>query len=418
MLGAAPDAPAQLVELGEPETLQRVGSGRDGRLGAIRRRPRSRWWLNREAASRPPRNAPWRGPCRAAVKRPCTRSTMAPNCSFSAAKRCSAAARSVFSVTSTGGHTQSDASAFGERAGGRTTTSPSRLSGTTRVSISQQQAGSSAQLQHLVLHENGEHKRACDRRRRSSPARPPPRPSWRAQGVGARRNDAARRPPSARSREIQDPPGTRPVRVRRARGYRQKASFFENGVALASALASGLRIATLMPAAAASGVMVLKCCRAEDLVAVNSASPGGQLLDHGRGREQRHHGLAEPTGPAAVAACVGLAEVGDDLGDGTRLRGRERIGQGLDQFFPDVAGARRRAAGGPPHMRAHQRERQLNRQKLVIGEPRPCRPFRQHIGRLAGDAGCAAPRRKREALARDPARSCHSGDSGTRASAT
>ena len=78
----------------------------------------------------------------------------------------------------------------------------------------------------------------------------------------------------------------------------------------------------------------------------------------------------------------GLAEVGDDFADGARLRQRQRVGQGLDQLLPQVPGSCRRAAGGAAQMRAHQRQRELSGQQLVIGEARPGHAFRPRVGRL------------------------------------
>src|SRR5262245_55521055 len=54
VLAAAPDPPAQLMELREPEAFGMLDHH------TRRRRPRSRWW-RRGAASRPLRSAPWRG---------------------------------------------------------------------------------------------------------------------------------------------------------------------------------------------------------------------------------------------------------------------------------------------------------------------------------------------------------------------
>ena len=129
-------------------------------------------------------------------------------------------------------------------------------------------------------------------------------------------------------------------------------------------------------------------------------------FDHGRGGEQGDHGLARShVALQQPQHALGLGEIGDDLGDRTGLRRRERVGQRLDQLFPDVSGAGRRPAGRTPQVRAHQRERELARQELVIGEPRPCRSLRQQVGRLAGPMqGAQRLGEGREALACDPAR--------------
>jgi hypothetical protein len=67
--------------------------------------------------------------------------------------------------------------------------------------------------------------------------------------------------------------------------------------------------------------------------------------------------------------ALGLGEIGNDIGDGSPLGGRERIRQRLDQLLADVAGACRRPSSWPPQMRAHECKRQLPRQELVIGKP-------------------------------------------------
>ncbi len=129
-------------------------------------------------------------------------------------------------------------------------------------------------------------------------------------------------------------------------------------------------------------------------------------FDHGGGGEQRHHGLAR----ADVALqqpqhALGLGEIGDDVGDRARLRGRQRIGQRRDQLLPQVPVAGGRPAGRAAQMRAHQRERELAGEQLVIGEPRPGRSLRRDVGRLRRAVqGAQRLRERREALARDPAR--------------
>ena len=110
-----------------------------------------------------------------------------------------------------------------------------------------------------------------------------------------------------------------------------------------------VRMATLMPAAAASGAMVLKMLARQDFGRRHQRRLAA-AFDHGRGGEQRHHGLAG----ADVALqqpqhAFGLGEIGDDVGDRARLRRRQRIGQRLDQLLPQmcpVAGGRRGRRGG------------------------------------------------------------------------
>ena len=84
-----------------------------------------------------------------------------------------------------------------------------------------------------------------------------------------------------------------------------------------------------MPAASASGAIVLQMLAREDFGRRHQGGlPAG--LDHGRGREQRHHGLAG----ADVALqqpqhALGLRQIGDDVVDRLLLRMRERVGQRL-----------------------------------------------------------------------------------------
>ena len=107
-------------------------------------------------------------------------------------------------------------------------------------------------------------------------------------------------------------------------------------------------------------------------------------FDHGRGGEQRHHGLARADVALQQAQhALGLGEIGDDVGDRARLRGRERVGQRLDQLLAQVPGRRASTRPGrPPQMGAHQRERELAGEQFVIGEPRPGRASGRHVGRL------------------------------------
>ena len=130
-------------------------------------------------------------------------------------------------------------------------------------------------------------------------------------------------------------------------------------------------------------------------------------FDHGRGGQQRHHGLAG----ADIALqqpqhAFGLGEIGDDLGDGARLRGGERVGQ--RSRSASCAGARcRRWRGrrGGADARAPARAR--------AGRPgirhrrAATRPTLSGCA-SAGSAGrCStrsASREGRKALAGDPAR--------------
>ena len=106
-------------------------------------------------------------------------------------------------------------------------------------------------------------------------------------------------------------------------------------------------------------------------------------LDHGRGGQQRHHGLAG----ADVALqqphhALRAGQIGDDVVDGAALRGRQRIGQRRDDLGAKQAFAGAAAAGQLALMRANQRERELAGEQFVVGEPRPGRALRQDVGGL------------------------------------
>ncbi len=108
-------------------------------------------------------------------------------------------------------------------------------------------------------------------------------------------------------------------------------------------------------------------------------------FDDRRGCEQRHHRLAGANVSLQEAQHpLRLREISNDLGDGSSLRGRKRVGQRVNQLLPELAGSRRRSACWPAQMRTHERERQLARQKFVIGKTRPCQSFRQKVGRITG----------------------------------
>ena len=104
-------------------------------------------------------------------------------------------------------------------------------------------------------------------------------------------------------------------------------------------------------------------------------------LGDGRGGEQRHHRLAgadialqQPQHPHRLAQILG------DGGDRLALRGRQRIGQGVDDLVAQMAVAGVAVAGRTPQLRAHQRQRQLTGQQFVEGKPRPERAIGQDVG--------------------------------------
>ena len=95
-------------------------------------------------------------------------------------------------------------------------------------------------------------------------------------------------------------------------------------------------------------------------------------LDDGRGGEQRHHGLARADIALQQAQhALGLGEIGVDFRDGARLRRRQRIGQGGDDFL------RKRPSPllGRPARRfwfaRTSASAKLAREQFVVGEPRP-----------------------------------------------
>ena len=69
--------------------------------------------------------------------------------------------------------------------------------------------------------------------------------------------------------------------------------------------------------------------------------------------------------------------------DGLGLRRRQRVGQRGDDLGAQQAFAGAAAAGLAALVRAHQRERELAGEQFVIGEPRPCRAFRQQVAEVA-----------------------------------
>ena len=127
----------------------------------------------------------------------------------------------------------------------------------------------------------------------------------------------------------------------------------------------------------------------------------------GRGREQRHHGLARADVALQQAQhAFGLGEIGDDLGDRARLRRRERIGQRLDELFAQVPGrrvsaGRPAAAGARAPARARAGRRAIRHRRAAT---RPVSPARRRPARPAGAAAAQRLGERRKPLARQPAR--------------
>ena len=128
--------------------------------------------------------------------------------------------------------------------------------------------------------------------------------------------------------------------------------------------------------------MVLMCWRARISVGAISAACLPASVDGG-GREQRHHGLAgadialqQPQHPHRLAQILG------DGGDRLALRGRQRIGQRVDDPVAQMAVAGVAVAGRAAQLRADQRQRQLTGQQFVEGKPRPERAVGQDVRQL------------------------------------
>ena len=150
--------------------------------------------------------------------------------------------------------------------------------------------------------------------------------------------------------------------------------------------------ATRMPAASASGAMVLEVLAREDFGRRHQRRlPAG--LDHGRGMASSATTvLPEPTSPCSSRSMrSGLARSRDDLGDraasATAVSAKGRAAIELRRAArPSPALARPARAA---HVRAHERERELAGEQFVIGEPRPGR--RSPAAASAGSAGrCSA----------------------------
>ena len=140
-----------------------------------------------------------------------------------------------------------------------------------------------------------------------------------------------------------------------------------------------VRMATRMPAAAASGAMVAKCWRARISVgAINAAWRPASITC--AAAISATTVLPEPTSPCSSRSMRSrLRQIGDDIGNGALLRRRQRIGQRRDDARAQPALGRSAAAGARAHMRAQQRERELAGQQFVISEPRPGRAFRRDV---------------------------------------
>ena len=106
----------------------------------------------------------------------------------------------------------------------------------------------------------------------------------------------------------------------------------------------------------------------------------------GGGSQQRDHRLAradvalqQPQHPQR------LAEVAGDGSGRLLLRGRQRVGQCVDDLSPQMPVAGVAHAGRPAKLGPHQRQRQLARQQFVIGEPLPERLVGQDVVQLLRD---------------------------------
>ena len=164
-----------------------------------------------------------------------------------------------------------------------------------------------------------------------------------------------------------------------------------------------VRMATRMPAASASGAMVLRCWRARISVGAMKAACRPASITAAAASSATTV-LPEPTSPCSSRNMrCGQREVGDDVVDRLLLRMGQRIGQRLEDARAQAAFAGRAAAGLPAHMRAHQRQRELAGEQFVVGEPRPGQAFRRDVVRLGRPMQMAQRVGEgRKALARDP----------------
>ena len=113
-------------------------------------------------------------------------------------------------------------------------------------------------------------------------------------------------------------------------------------------------MASRMPAAAASGAMVAKCCRARISVGAMKAACRPASITCRR-RNQRDHGLAgTDVAVQQPQHALRLRQIGDDVGDGALLRRRQRVGQRRDYLRAQPALGGAAAAGAQAHMGAQQ----------------------------------------------------------------
>jgi hypothetical protein len=109
-------------------------------------------------------------------------------------------------------------------------------------------------------------------------------------------------------------------------------------------------------------------------------------LDHRRGGEQCHDGLAGADIALQQAQhALRFREVAVDLFDCARLRRRERVGQSRDDFLRAFPIPRARPPGEAFLTGTHQCERELAGEQFVIGKPGPSGCFgrdRAGIGRV------------------------------------
>ncbi len=120
----------------------------------------------------------------------------------------------------------------------------------------------------------------------------------------------------------------------------------------------------------------------EDLGRRHQGGLAAGLDDRSR-REKRDDGLAGADVALEQAEhALGLAEIGIDVGDRRALAPGQRERQRRQDLCLQAGVVGARAPAAAPHMGAHQGERELARQHLVIGKARPRRPLHGEIGRL------------------------------------
>ena len=249
-----------------------------------------------------------------------------------------------------------------------------------------------AQLRDVHVAEIGQHQRARDRRRGHAPACRPPAPLAPAPGAGARRTDAARRRPRAPDRGRRRRPGTAHGCRPGCRSRRRRAAQRARRARAAWSRPVRSRGAGRPPRRAAR--CARRCWRARISVGAISAAwrPASTTCGHG---EQRDHGLARADIALEQAQHALAAARSRGSRPRARAAARQREGQGGSMIRAAAVAGIDPPAGRAAHARAHQRERQLRGEQLVIGEPRTERRPPANVASAPRDDGLREARRQR-----------------------